>query len=131
MLAKITGNKIILFGLIGVLAGLVVAVMLLVVLKSPPPATPTPEVKVAAKPGAVATAPGKAGAAGKGAPAAAPAEAGDLFGDTYLIKDKIVNLADPGGRRYLRFTVALVFWEPPKAAAASYQAAVYQPGDGG
>ncbi len=31
------------------------------------------------------------------------------FGPTLVIRDRIVNLADPGGRRYLRYSVAIEF----------------------
>lgn len=43
------------------------------------------------------------------------------FGPVYEIKDHIVNLADAGGRRYLRFTVAIAF-EPPATPVPAAQA---------
>jgi flagellar basal body-associated protein FliL len=52
------------------------------------------------------------------------------FGPTYLIKDRIVNLADPGGRRYLRFSVAIEFEpheDPTKKASGTFQLVAYQP----
>jgi hypothetical protein len=54
-----------------------------------------------------------------GAPAAA--DHGELqpsFGPTYVIKDRIVNLADPATRRYLRFSAAIEF-APHETAKAS------------
>jgi flagellar FliL protein len=71
---------------------------------------PTP-----AKPGAAdAHAPAKAGAADAHAPArqaggSASGSSAASGGPTYLMKDRIVNLADPGGRRYLRFSTAIEF----------------------
>ncbi len=60
------------------------------------------------------------------------AAAASKFGPTYVIKDRIVNLADPGGRRYLRYSVAIEFEPhaeaasvPPAVAASRYQNAVY------
>ena len=63
---------------------------------------------------------------GEDAPAREPrrAEPGSARpgGGTYLMKDRIVNLADPGGRRYLRFSAAIEFAplesEPGKNAQA-------------
>ena len=127
MLARITGNRIILFAVIGVVAGLLLSVVFLVVLK--PSGTPTPtaeQVKAGAK---VAT-PAKAAAAKTTGSEGASAL---KFGDTYEVKDKIVNLADPGGRRYLRFSVAIEFApvEETKAAVrgAGYQQVSYTPGE--
>jgi flagellar basal body-associated protein FliL len=71
------------------------------------PSTPA-EASATAKPGekpaaaAAAKAPTKAASGEHGA-------AETKFGPTYVIKDRIVNLADPGGRRYLRFSVAIQF----------------------
>lgn len=96
MIAKITGNKIILGGVIGGLIGLV-AIVLFVVLGVGGTSAPTE-----------AAATGKAGAAKSSAVLKATTESGK-FGPTYVIKDRIVNLADPGGRRYLRFSVAIEF----------------------
>ncbi|MBM4417800.1 MAG: flagellar basal body-associated FliL family protein [Chloroflexi bacterium] len=46
------------------------------------------------------------GAGAHGAPGGALAPS---FGPTLAIRDRMVNLADPGGRRYLRFSVAIEF----------------------
>jgi hypothetical protein len=48
------------------------------------------------------------------------------------MKDRIVNLADPGGRRYLRFSAAIEFaplaTDPAKKAeGAGYQLVAYEP----
>ncbi|TAK25344.1 MAG: flagellar basal body-associated FliL family protein [Chloroflexota bacterium] len=98
LIAKITGNKIVLGGVIGGLIGLV-AIVLFVVMGVGGASVPTE-----------AAAPGK-GSATKTLKPAADKATSDLrkFGPTYVMKDKIVNLADPGGRRYLRFTVAIEF----------------------
>src|SRR5262249_16353570 len=62
------------------------------------------------------------------------------FGPTYVIKDRIVNLADPGGRRYLRFSVTIQFQPPAEthagalAPSGGFQLMDYLPeldGDGG
>lgn len=62
------------------------------------------------------------GAAAKdadGAPGPADHDGGQAsFGPTYIIKDRIVNLADPTVRRYLRFSVAIEF-APHGATKAS------------
>lgn len=105
MIARITGNRIMLGATVGIIGGLILAVVLVLVLGVG--RTPTPAVADAgAKGGAPATAvkkePTKAGAAKAGAEA-------PRFGPTFVIRDRIVNLADPGGRRYIRFTIALEF----------------------
>ncbi|TAK21370.1 MAG: flagellar basal body-associated FliL family protein [Chloroflexota bacterium] len=41
------------------------------------------------------------------------------FGPTLVIRDRIVNLADPGGRRYLRFTIAIEFASHEEAKAVA------------
>jgi flagellar FliL protein len=60
------------------------------------------------------------------------AEGQSRFGPTFVIRDRIVNLADPGGRRYLRFTVAVEFEGCPEAGldpgTATSQLALYLPG---
>jgi flagellar basal body-associated protein FliL len=54
-----------------------------------------------------------------GAPGPASHDDGQpSFGPTYVIKDRIVNLADPTVRRYLRFSVAIEF-APHGATKAS------------
>src|SRR5688572_5002514 len=114
MLAKITGNKMILGAVVGIVGGLIVAVMLVVVMgvgRSSPPVEAAADPKTGAK----AAAPAAAGKATPKTGAKAATEA--KFGPTYIIKDRIVNLADPGGRRYLRFSVAIEF--EPHAEAAS------------
>ncbi|HEY3082419.1 MAG TPA: flagellar basal body-associated FliL family protein, partial [Chloroflexota bacterium] len=73
------------------------------------------------KDGARKDGPGKDGADPHGAPGATAHGAIQAsFGPTYLIKDRIVNLADGAVRRYLRFSVAIEFasHETPKASAA-------------
>ena len=126
MLGKLTGNKMVLGAVVGVLGGLVVAVLLVFVLgvgSSPAPATE------AAK-----------GEPAKAAAAKATPKKGEpvKYGPTYTIRDRIVNLADPGGRRYLRFTVAIEFEphaDPTKADAHGDEAAthllLYVPGEDG
>jgi len=75
----------------------------------------------------------KAPAATGKAPAAAskagvPVGEATAFGPTYVIKDRIVNLADAGGRRYLRFSVALEFLDKaPAGAVSGNQLALYVP----
>jgi flagellar basal body-associated protein FliL len=84
--------------------------------------------------GAHGAAPAKEGG-GPAAPAAAGHGGASLFGPTYLIKDRIVNLADPTARRYLRVSVAIEFapHETAQAAAprgqdaASWQRIAYAP----
>jgi flagellar basal body-associated protein FliL len=41
------------------------------------------------------------------------------FGPTYVIRDRVVNLADPGGRRYVRFSAGIEFEEHHDTAAAA------------
>lgn len=60
-----------------------------------------------------------AAAATPGADATETATA--VFGPVYEVKDRIVNLADPGGRRYLRFTVAIAFVPPATPVPAAQQ----------
>jgi flagellar protein FliL len=121
MLSKITGNKAILGAVVGIVGGLVVAVLLVVVLgvgSSPAPAatddhgtTKTAAASTAAKaPAAAAKTPSKG---------VVPAGEAHSFGPTFLIRDRIVNLADPGGRRYLRFSVAIEFAEKDTTHASS------------
>ena len=53
-------------------------------------------------------------------PAQAPLDAQqeDSFqGYLYTVKDKVINLADPGAKRYLKVTIALQVPESPEAAA--------------
>lgn len=98
LIAKITGNKIILGGVIGGLIGLI-AIVLFVVMGVGGTSAPIE-----------AAAPAKGSAAKTSKPAAAKTTIDPgKFGPTYVMRDKIVNLADPGGRRYLRFTVAIEF----------------------
>ena len=47
--------------------------------------------------------------AGESAGGARPPAAAPIGGGTYVMKDRIVNLADGGGRRYLRFSAAIEF----------------------
>src|SRR5205823_9087127 len=108
-----TGNKMMLGAVVGIVGGLIVAV-LLVVLGG-----------VGRSSSAAASAAGsgdKVAAAAKAAtkPAASKeAQAAEArFGPTYVIKDRIVNLADPGGRRYLRFSVTIQFTPPDDTHAA-------------
>src|SRR5829696_3343962 len=108
MLAKLTGNKMMLGAVVGIVGGLIVAVLLVVIggVGRTPSATAEAS-KIGEKVATAAKAPVKAGAAGTSAET--------RFGPTYVIKDRIVNLADPGGRRYLRFSVTLQF-EPVSVA---------------
>ncbi len=128
MLSKITGNKMVLGAIVGIGGGLIVAVLLVVVLgvgKSPPP--------VAAEAGAAPTKAPTAVAAKPAAQSGGQAPAGEASGKSglvYVIKDRIVNLADPGGRRYLRYTVALEFADKStekKAAGSGNRLAIYLP----
>src|SRR5689334_15443945 len=129
MLSKLTANKMVLGAVVGIVGGLIVAV-LLVVVGGVGRSTPASAEGSHAPPVATAKAPSKA-APGK--------EAVDShFGPTYVIKDRIVNLADPGGRRYLRFSVTIQFQPPASAhatgpaAASGFQLMDYQPAlDGG
>ena len=105
MLARITGNRIMLGATVGIVGGLILAIVLVVVLGVGRPATPAIADAGAKTPGTAVAAkkePLKTGAAKPGGEA-------PRFGPTYVIRDRIVNLADPGGRRYLRFTIALEF----------------------
>jgi flagellar FliL protein len=131
MLAKITGNKAILGAVVGIVGGLVVAVLLVVVLgvgSSPTPAA-VDDHGVAKAPATTAKA--AAPATGAKAPSKGVVPAGEAhsFGPTFLIRDRIVNLADPGGRRYLRFSVAIEFAEKEAAHASvgGNQLALYVP----
>jgi flagellar basal body-associated protein FliL len=76
--------------------------------------SPTAEAS-ATKPGEKAPA-AATKAPAKAASASAGHEADAKFGPTYVIKDRIVNLADPGGRRYLRYSVAIEFEAHTEAA---------------
>jgi flagellar basal body-associated protein FliL len=126
MLGKLIGNKLMLGALVGVLGGLIVAVLLLL---GGVGRTATTAEAAAAKPGEKSAAAAKE----KGAHAAEPGR----FGPTYVVRDRIVNLADPGGRRYLRFTVAIEFAEhadekktdAPPAGASQNHLMVYLPED--
>jgi hypothetical protein len=77
-----------------------------------------------------AAAPAKAGT--KPAPVV-PKELVPSFGPTYVISNRVVNLADPGGGRFLRFSAALEFADTSEGATekhgavAGNQLAVYQP----
>jgi flagellar protein FliL len=110
MLGKLIGNKLMLGALVGVLGGLVVAVLMVVVGGVGSGATPAEA--AGAKPGEKTASAAK----DKSRPGVEPGR----FGPTYVVRDRIVNLADPGGRRYLRFTVAVEFAEhaDEKKAAA-------------
>src|SRR5689334_23210576 len=114
MLSKLTANKMALGAVVGIVGGLIVAVLLVVVGgvgRSTPASAEGSHAPAAA---ATAKAPAKT-VPGK--------ETVDTrFGPTYVIKDRIVNLADPGGRRYLRFSVAIQF-QPLTAAHAGGPAA--------
>jgi flagellar basal body-associated protein FliL len=100
LISKITGNKMILGATVGIVGGLIVAVLLVGVLgvggsSAAPEGTPGP---------------GGTKAVVKATPKKGdPAAAAHAFGPTFTIRDRLVNLADPGGRRYLRFTVAVEF----------------------
>jgi flagellar basal body-associated protein FliL len=127
MLAKLTGNKMILGAVVGIAGGLIVAVLLIVVGGVGRSSSAAAE---AARPGE------KVAAASKAATKTGAHAAEDRFGPTYVIKDRIVNLADPGGRRYLRFSVTIQFAPPDPAHAAApvapasqggYQLMVYVP----
>jgi flagellar FliL protein len=126
MLSKITGNKMILGAVVGIGGGLIVAVLLVAVLgvgKSPTPAVAEAGVAPAKAATAVAAKP-----PAQGAGQAPAGEGGARSGLVYVIKDRIVNLADPGGRRYLRYTVALEFADKSadkKAAGSGNQLAIY------
>jgi flagellar protein FliL len=131
VLGKITGNKAILGAVVGIVGGLVVAVLLVVVLgvgSSPAPAATDDHGTT--KTAAASTA-AKAPAAAAKTPSKGVAPSGEVhgFGPTYLIRDRIVNLADPGGRRYLRFSAAIEFAEAeaPHASAGGNQLALYVP----
>src|SRR5438067_13927601 len=141
MLAKITGNKMILGAVVGIVGGLILTVVLVVVM-GVGRSTPTPTADAAAKPGEkpAAGAPAKATAKPAAAAKAGAAPATEAkFGPTYVIRDRIVNLADPGGRRYLRFSVAIEFaahetaasLAPPSEQPSSYQLMTYDPAEDG
>jgi flagellar basal body-associated protein FliL len=126
MPAKLTGNKMILGAVVGIAGGLIVAVLLVVVMGVGRSSSPT---AAAAAGASAATKPTTK------APLASAGAADARFGPTYVIKDRIVNLADPGGRRYLRFSVTIQF-EPtdpqaslPGGAAreGGFQLALYVP----
>lgn len=135
MLAKITGNKAILGAVVGIVGGLVVAVLLVVVLGVGSSPTPAAGEAAAAKSGETGSATGKAPVAAAKTPAkgAVPTGEAGSFGPSFVIKDRIVNLADAGGRRYLRFSVAIEFAEPveKKASVAASQLALYVPEEDG
>jgi len=117
MLARMTGNKMALGAVVGIVGGLIVAVLLVVVGGVGRSSSAAAE---AARPG------GQAAASAK---AATPKAATDArFGPTYVIKDRIVNLADPGGRRYLRFSVTIQFAPPDDTHAARPEAPAGQGG---
>src|SRR5437762_1372056 len=108
MLAKITGNKMILGAVVGIVGGLIVAILLVVVMgvgRSPS----TSAAEAAGKPGEKPGAGAAAKTPSKTTPAAGEHVVETKFGPTFVIKDRIVNLADPGGRRYLRFSVTIQF----------------------
>lgn len=90
MLSRLTGRRKALGALVGGLAALLVGAVLVLVVGVGRPAVPAEA------------------AAGKAHEAASARPGADaLFGPTFTVTDRIVNLADPGGRRYLRYTVAL------------------------
>ncbi len=105
MLARITGNRIMLGATVGIVGGLILAVVLVLVLGVG--RTATPAVADAALKSAQPSAAAKKELSKP--VAAKPGAEAPRFGPTYVIRDRIVNLADPGGRRYLRFTIALEF----------------------
>lgn len=98
---------------------------------------PAKTVAKAANPAAAPKAAAKAEADPHGAPAkagakgAAPGGAGltPSFGPTYLIQNRVVNLADPGGGRFLRFSAAIEFAEKDEkhGASAGNQPVAYVP----
>jgi flagellar basal body-associated protein FliL len=99
LISRITGNKMILGATVGIVGGLIVAVLLVGVLgvggtSASPEGTPGSKAAAKATPKKVDPKTGTAAHA---------------FGPTFSVRDRIVNLADPGGRRYLRFTVAIEF----------------------
>jgi flagellar FliL protein len=106
------------------------------VIKGPPPAAAPAAAKAGQAP--------KTGAAPKPGAPPAPAKARPSlpeqqpsFGPTYVMRDRIVNLADPGGRRYLRYSAGIEFAPPEdpnatpapakKKAATGYQTITYVP----
>jgi flagellar basal body-associated protein FliL len=124
LIARIRSSRLLMGATIGIVGGLIAAVLLVVVLGVGRSST-----AVEAGPSKGPTT--KSGAAGR-------------FGPTFVIRDRIVNLADPGGRRYLRFTVAVEFEgceeaalapEPPAQGLVLYvpadDAPAYQPATGG
>ncbi|HEV8635948.1 MAG TPA: flagellar basal body-associated FliL family protein [Chloroflexota bacterium] len=113
LIARIRGSRLMLGALVGIVGGLIVAVLLVVVVgvgRSSTRVEATGPAKTATK---------KA------------AEGASRFGPSFVVRDRIVNLADPGGRRYLRFTVAVEFEGCAEAAAgpgaATTQLALYVP----
>ena len=58
--------------------------------------------------------------------AGTPADAAARFGPTYDVKDRIVNLADAGGRRYLRYTASIEFAPVTPPAGAKDPATAFQ-----
>ena len=125
LISKITGNKMILGATVGIVGGLIVAVLLVGVLgvggssASNDPAAAGKDAKTAAPKATPKKADPKA------------ASAAHAFGPTFTIRDRIVNLADPGGRRYLRFTVGIEFEGCHATASgpgdATNQLVVYDP----
>jgi flagellar basal body-associated protein FliL len=115
VIGRITGNRLMLGAVVGIAGGLIVAVLLVVVL-------------------GVGRSSGRVEATGQPSKPLAPrtSEGAGRFGPTFVVKDRLVNLADPGGRRYLRFTVAVEFQGCGGAAAgpssATNQLALYVPG---
>lgn len=108
LIAKITGNKMILGATVGIVGGLIVAVLLVGVLGVGGSSASNEPAAAGKDPKAVA----------KATPKKADAAAAAQFGPTYTIRDRLVNLADPGGRRYLRFTVGIEFGGCAAHAAA-------------
>ncbi|MBM4417070.1 MAG: flagellar basal body-associated FliL family protein [Chloroflexi bacterium] len=115
-------NKIVLGGIVGGVIGIAVIAFLVMGSGGPPE-----EADAAA--GAPKATAAKSAKSAKSTGAAAASK----FGPSYVIKDRIVNLADPGGRRYLRYSVAIEFEPhaeaaiaPPARTASGYQNAVYE-----
>ncbi|HEY3080036.1 MAG TPA: flagellar basal body-associated FliL family protein [Chloroflexota bacterium] len=113
LIDRIRGSRLMTGAAIGIVGGLIVAVLLVVVVGVGRSSTAVEAT------GASKTATKKA------------ADAAGRFGPTFVIKDRIVNLADPGGRRYLRFTVAVEFEGCAEAGldpvTATTQLALYVP----
>jgi flagellar FliL protein len=112
LIARITSSRLMLGATVGIVGGLIVAALLIFVVGVGGSSTAVEAT------GATKTATKKAEGAGR-------------FGPTFVVKDRIVNLADPGGRRYLRFTVAVEFEGCREAAlgpgTATTQSALYRP----